>query len=83
MDSQINATTDDNQRANADSLCEFQTLELFPLHPTGMARGHPQSVQEFRNDSRSDEYIDEQNDARSGGGHFQNFFHFIPRHPGN
>ena len=60
------------------------TLELFPLHLTNMAlaRANPQSVMEWRNDSRSDEYIDEQNDPESGGGHFHNFFHFIPGHPG-
>ena len=58
------------------------TLELFPLHPTGMARANPQSVMKWRNDCRSDEYIDEQNDPGSGGGHFRNFFHFIPGHPG-
>ena len=77
----MDSPTDNNLTANADSLCELPTLELFPLHPTGMARASPQSVMEWTNDSGSNEYIDEQNDPRSGGVHFHNFFNFIPCHP--
>nr|CAL18267.1 homeodomain transcription factor [Picea abies] len=70
-----------------DSLCEPQTLELFPLHPTGIAeyRSEPVSAFGFQSSVRNrtmNENIDEQNDASSGGGHFHNFFPFIPQHPG-
>ena len=75
MGFQGHVTTDDNEAINAGSSCERRTLELFPLHPTGMARANPQPVlQELR---------DEQNDGSSGGARLHNFIHFIPLHPGH
>eukprot|EP00253_Pinus_taeda_P011947 PITA_11947 len=72
-------TAGDNETINAGNSCERRTLELFPLHPTGMARANPQPVlQELR-----DDYRDEQNDASSGGGHPHHFIYFISPHPGN
>nr|CAT02937.2 putative wuschel homeobox protein WOX2 [Pinus sylvestris] len=71
-----------NFQHSHDSLNEPQTLELFPLHPSGIAEYRSEPVGTFGLQGSMNENIDEQNDPRSGGGHFHQFFHFIPQHPG-
>nr|ADR10436.1 putative wuschel homeobox protein WOX2 [Pinus contorta] len=73
---------DYNFQHSHDSLNEPQTLELFPLHPSGIAEYRSEPVGTFGLQGSMNENIDEQNDPRSGGGHFHHFFHFIPQHPG-
>lgn len=73
---QRQVTADDN---------EPPTLELFPLHPTGIAEYKSEPVNSLglqRSVCNPDENIDEQNNARSGRGHSHNFFYFIPQNPG-
>nr|AEF56564.2 Wuschel-related homeobox 2 [Larix decidua] len=68
------------------SLCEVPTLELFPLHSTGIAGNRCEAnstlvLQSSVRNKTMNGNIDEENHGVSGGGHFPDFFHFIAEYP--